>query len=77
MTSVHAGRGHLAHCRNRASGYRRRSARSSAARAWRVIFKMRVAKLALQPAELGEDTMQSRIIDTAAGEGLVKLTLFR
>ena len=41
-----------------------------------VIFKMRVAKLALQPAKLGEHTVQARIIDTAAGESLVKLTFF-
>src|ERR1700730_12474590 len=40
-----------------------------------VIFKMRVAKLALQPAKLGEHTVQARIIDTAAGESPVKFTL--
>ena len=42
-----------------------------------VIFKMRVAKLALQPADLGQDTTQSRIINTAAGESLIKLTFLR
>src|ERR1700732_2199639 len=42
-----------------------------------VIFEMRVAKLALQPADVGQDTTQSRIINTAAGESLVKLTFLR
>jgi hypothetical protein len=38
-----------------------------------VIFEMCVAKLAFQPANVGQDTMQARVIDAAAREGPVEL----
>ena len=41
-----------------------------------VIFEMRIAKLALQPADVGQDTMQPRVIDATTGERLVSSVSF-
>jgi hypothetical protein len=42
-----------------------------------MILEMRITKLALQPAEVSDDTMQSRIIDATADESLVEIRFFR
>jgi hypothetical protein len=42
-----------------------------------MMLEMRITKLALQPAEVSDDTMQSRIIDATGGESLVEIRFFR